>query len=59
MVSIFFHFLKKFILAAVFIYFFDIFFESFYIPINFFTVVLVSLFDIPAIGCLILFSKFL
>ncbi len=50
-------FLKKFIFSAVFIYSFDLLTVSlnFYIPINFFTILLISFLDVPAFFCLILF----
>ena len=58
MLNIFFKFIKKIIISTLLIYSFDVFSVSFHfsIPINFYTVILVSFFDIPAFVGLILFS---
>ena len=50
--------LRKVIFSALLIYSFDVFTVSLKlsIPINFITVLLVTLFDIPALMCLVLFS---
>ncbi len=58
MIVKFFRLIKKIILATFFIYSFDVFCGDLKlcIPINFFTVFLVSFFDIPALICLLLFS---
>lgn len=58
MFKFFFKVIKKIILSTLFIYSFDVFATSLgvSIPINFVTVFLVSVFEIPAILCLILFS---
>ena len=58
MITSFFKIIKRFVLAAVLIYSFDVFGVSLNlsIPINYFTILLVGLFDFPAIICLILFS---
>ncbi len=58
MIIKFFHIIKKVILAALFIYSFDVFAISLNlsIPINFFTILLVTFFDVPAMFCLVLFS---
>ena len=50
-------FVKKLIFSALFIYSFDVFSSSlnFCIPINFFTLILVCFFDVPAIICLVFF----
>lgn len=50
--------LKKVVIATLLIYSFDVFTVSLNlsIPINFITVFLVALFDIPALMCLVLFS---
>ncbi|MDD5827280.1 MAG: pro-sigmaK processing inhibitor BofA family protein [Bacilli bacterium] len=54
-------FIKRLIVATLLIYSFDVFLVSlnFVIPINIFTVLLVSFFDVPAIFCMFLFSLFL
>ena len=54
----FFKLIKKIIVAALFIYSFDVFAVSLNlsIPINFITILLVTIFDIPALMCLVLFS---
>lgn len=53
-----FHLIKKIIVATVLIYSFDIFAVSLNltIPINIITIALVSIFDIPALVCLVLIS---
>ena len=50
--------LKKVIFSTLLIYSFDVFAISLKlsIPINIITVLLVTLFDIPALMCLVLFS---
>ena len=50
--------LKKIVVATLLIYSFDVFAVSLNlsIPINFITVFLVTLFDIPALMCLVIFS---
>lgn len=54
----FFKLIKKIIVAALFIYSFDLFAVSLNlsIPINLITILLVTIFDIPALMCLVLFS---
>ncbi|MCI6266305.1 MAG: pro-sigmaK processing inhibitor BofA family protein [Erysipelotrichaceae bacterium] len=58
MIILFFRFLKKIVVAALLIYSFDVFAVSLNlsIPINFITILLVTIFEIPALICLILFS---
>ena len=58
MIFKFFGVIKKLILASLFIYSFDVFAVSLNvsIPINIFTILLVSFFDVPAILFLFLFS---
>ena len=58
MIDFFFKLVKKMILAALLIYSFDIFIISLgvNIPVNFFTIFLVSLFDFTALICLFVFS---
>lgn len=58
MIIRFFRFLKKIVVAALLIYSFDVFAVSLNlsIPINFITILLVTIFEIPALICLILFS---
>ncbi len=53
--------LKKIIVGMILIYSFNSFgvLMNFVIPINFFTVLLVSIFDISAVFCLFLFYIFL
>lgn len=50
--------IQKVIVASLLIYSFDVFAVSLNlnIPINFITVVLVTIFDIPGLVCLVLFS---
>lgn len=50
--------LKKVIISMIMIYSFDVFAVSLNlsIPINLITVLLVSLFEVPALMCLVLFS---
>lgn len=54
----FFKLLKKFVFSALLIYSFDVLAVSINlsIPINFITVMLVTVFDFPAIICLVVFS---
>ncbi len=58
MILMFFKLLKKVIFSSLLIYSFDVLVSSFNysIPINFFSIFLVSMFDIPALFCLVLFS---
>lgn len=58
MISKFFLVIKKIIFATFLIYSFDVFAVSLnlIIPINFITVLLVSIFDTSALLCLVLFS---
>lgn len=53
-----FRIIKKIIVAALLIYSFDVFAVSLNlsIPINFITVLLVSIFDFPALICLVLLT---
>lgn len=57
MVKLFFYIVKKIILASLLIYSVNMFFVSLgiSIPINLFTLVIVSIFDFSAIICLFLF----
>lgn len=50
--------IKKVIVATLLIYSFDVFAVSLNlsIPINFITIALVTMFDVPALACLVLFS---
>ena len=50
--------LKKVVIATLLIYSFDVFAVSLNlsIPINLITIFLVTLFDVPALMCLVLFS---
>lgn len=54
----FFKLIKRIIVATLLIYSFDIFAVSLNlsVPINFVTIFLVTIFDIPALMCLVLFS---
>ena len=54
----FFQFVKKIIIATLLIYSFDMFTVSLNlsVPINIFTIFVVTIFEIPAIICLLLFS---
>ena len=58
MINKFFLIIKKFVVSAVLIYSFNVIVSSlnFSIPINFINVMLVSVFDIFALVCLIVFS---
>ena len=58
MITKLFNLLKKVVFSVLLIYSFDLFVVSLNlcIPINFFTIFFVTLFDIPALMCLILFS---
>lgn len=58
MVKKFFSLIKKIIFSTILIYSFDVFAVSLNlsIPINLITILLVSLFDFPALICLVLFS---
>ena len=58
MIPFIFKLIKKVIFSSILIYSFDVFAPSLniVIPINFFTILLVVLFDIPAMLCLIIFS---
>ena len=50
--------IEKFVLSAILIYAYDSFniFSSGIIPINFFTILIVTFFGVPGLLCLILFS---
>ena len=54
----FFKLIKRIIVATLLIYSFDIFAVSLNlsVPINFVTIFLITIFDIPALMCLVLFS---
>lgn len=58
MLTKFFKIIKKIVFAALLIYSFDVFAVSLNlsIPINFVTILIVSLFEIPALMCLVLFQ---
>jgi len=61
MLNLLFKIIKKVIVASLLIYSFDVFTMSlgFNIPINFVTILLVSIFDFSALICLFLFSLIL